>query len=77
MAVDRDGLPIAARSAELFWSMPAAGFERLSLAASLPQPGVVVASPVEIPAPGRWRVRLDLLVDDFTKFSFEGEIDLR
>ena len=77
MIVDRDGLPVVARSAEVAWSMPAAGFEPLRLAASRPQPGLVAASPVDLPAPGRWRVRIDLLIDDFTKFSFEGEIDLR
>ncbi|MGD9507583.1 MAG: copper resistance CopC/CopD family protein [Geminicoccaceae bacterium] len=77
MVVDRDGLPIMARSAELLWSLPEAGFEPLRLAGSLPQPGVVLAAPVDMPATGRWRVRLDLLVDDFTKLSFEGEIDLR
>jgi len=77
MIVDRDGLPVVARSAEVAWSMPAAGFEPLRLAASRPQPGLVTASPVDLPAPGRWRVRIDLLIDDFTKFSFEGEIDLR
>ena len=77
MVVDRDGLPIVARSAELFWSMPDAGIEPLRLAASLPLPGVVVAAPIEIAVPGRWLIRLDLLVDDFTKLSFEGGIDLR
>jgi hypothetical protein len=27
-----------------------------------------------MPRGGRWRIRLDLLVDDFTKLSFEGEV---
>ena len=27
-----------------------------------------------MPRAGRWRLRLDLLVDDFTKLTFEGEI---
>jgi hypothetical protein len=27
-----------------------------------------------VPRAGRWRLRLDLLVDDFTKLTFEGEL---
>ena len=75
--VDRDGLPIVARSAELIWSMPEGGFEPLHLAAALPLPGVATGGPVTMPKPGRWRLRLDLLVDDYTKLTFEGAIDLR
>jgi copper transport protein len=75
--VDRDGLPIVARSAELIWSMPEGGFEPLHIAAALPLPGVATGGPMTMPKPGRWRLRLDLLVDDFTKLTFEGAIDLR
>jgi copper transport protein len=75
--VDRDGLPIVARSGEIAWSMPEGGFEPLHLAAALPLPGVATGAPVTMPKPGRWRLRLDLLVDDYTKLTFEGAIDLR
>ena len=42
-----------------------------------PLPGVVVADGVLVPRAGRWRLRLDLLIDDFTKLTYEGDIDLR
>jgi copper transport protein len=74
---DRDGAPLTAREASVAWSLPAAGLEPVRVAASLPLPGVVVADGVLLPQPGRWRLRLDLLIDDFTKFTYEGEIEVR
>ncbi len=74
---DQDGAPISAREARFAWSLPSAGIEPIRVAATLPLPGVVVAEGIPIPQPGRWRLRLDLLIDDFTKSTYEGEIDVR
>jgi copper transport protein len=74
---DRDGAPIVAREAALAWSLTAAGIEPVRVEASLPLPGVVTVADVELPRSGRWRLQLDLLIDDFTKLTFEGEIDVR
>lgn len=73
---DPDGVPIAAREATLVWSAPALGVEPIRLAATMPLPGVVVADGLPRPRAGRWRLRLDLLIDDFTKLTFEGEFDV-
>ena len=43
---------------------------------ALPAPGVVAAQDIVLPRAGRWTFRLDLLIDDFTKLTFEGEIDV-
>ena len=75
--VDRDGAPLVARQATLAWSLPASGIEASHVEASLPLPGVVIAGGVALPTPGRWRLRLDLLIDDFTKLTYEGEIEVR
>ena len=74
---DRDGAPVMAREATLAWSLPAAGIEPIRVDAGLPLPGVVVAHDISLPQPGRWRLRLDLLIDDFTRLTYEGEIDVR
>jgi copper transport protein len=74
---DLDGVPVRAREAGVAWSLPSAGIERSRAAAALPTPGVAVADGVVLPRAGRWRLRLDLLIDDFTKLTFEAEIDVR
>ena len=76
-AADRDGTPLVAREATIAWSLPAAGIEAIRVNASQPLPGVIVADDILLPRPGRWRLRLDLLIDDFTKLTYEGEIDVR
>ncbi len=76
-AADRDGTPVIAREATVAWSLPAAGIEPIRTSASQPLPGVIVADDILLPRPGRWRLRLDLLIDDFTKLTYEGEIDVR
>ena len=55
-------------------ALPEAGIEPGRHAAAMPRPGVYVAEGLALPRAGRWRLRLDLLVDDFTKLTFEGEI---
>ena len=71
---DRDGAPRLAREASVDWAMPKAGIEPEHRAASLPVPGVVAAPGIVLPRAGSWTFRLDLLIDDFTKLTFEGEL---
>ncbi len=74
---DRDGRPVQAREATLSWSLPAAGIERSRAAMELPVPGVATAAGLVMPLGGRWKLQLDLLIDDFTKLTFVGGIDVR
>ena len=71
---DASGVPVAAKEATVSTALPEAGIEPARSQAAMPRPGVYVAEELAIPRAGRWRVRLDLLVDDFTKLTFEGEI---
>ena len=73
---DRDGAPVTAREASVAWSLPAAAIEPVRVDARQPLPGVVVADGILLPRAGRWRLRLELLIDDFTMLTYEGEIDI-
>jgi copper transport protein len=74
---DRDGVPVTAREATVAWSLPAAGIEPVRVDAGQPLPGVVFADRIVLPRAGRWRLRLDLLIDDFTRLTYGGEIDVQ
>ena len=71
---DREGAPRPAREATISWTLPAAGIEAQHRAASLPAPGVVAAEGIILPRAGAWALRLELLIDDFTKLTFEGKL---
>ena len=71
---DTTGAPVAAKEATVAMALPEAGIEPDRFRAAMPRPGVYVAEGLAVPRAGRWRLRLDLLVDDFTKLTFEGEI---
>lgn len=71
---DLDGAPIRAREAAIRLSLPVGGLEPFVVAADVPAPGVIEAANLDLPRPGRWQVRLELLIDDFTKLSFEAEL---
>ena len=73
---DANGAPVSAREGTLSWSLPTAGIERARLPVALPAPGVATAAGLVLPRGGRWLLRLDLLIDDFTKLTFEGRIDV-
>ena len=67
------GQPIAAKAAETSWALPDLGVEALQVDAAAIEPGHFQAR-VNLPLPGEWRVRADLLVDDFTKLPFQARI---
>jgi copper transport protein len=73
---DGNGMPVEAREGSVAWSLPAAGIERAQAALALPAPGVATARGIALPRGGRWLLRLELLIDDFTKLTFEGRIDV-
>jgi copper transport protein len=69
-----NGKPMTAREATFRWSLPKAGIEPTRAPAQSAAGGTYTATRISLPLPGRWEVRLDLLVDDFTRLIFKGDL---
>jgi copper transport protein len=70
---DDQNRPVEGEGAELSLTLPERGIEPLRLAAEPVEPGHYRARSL-LPLAGDWRVRVDLLVDDFTKLAFQTRI---
>lgn len=57
-------------------ALPAAGIEPLRAQARALGFGNYAVESVTLPLAGAWQVRLDLLIDDFTKVILETEISV-
>jgi copper transport protein len=68
--------PLAAKEVTLVLAKPAAGIEPLRLAAKHVDGATWRVDGVSIPVPGRWTVRVEILVSDFEKVVIEDHIDL-
>ncbi|WP_235679065.1 copper resistance CopC/CopD family protein [Aquibium microcysteis] len=68
--------PFTAKAVTLVLSRPDAGIEpiRRDMAA---EEGVWRAGDLVLPLPGRWSLRVDVLVSDFERVRLEGEVDIR
>lgn len=66
-----------AKEVTLVLSRPEAGVEPLKRIATKPGDGTWRVDGLVIPFPGRWTVRLDILVSDFEMVKLEGPIDIR
>jgi copper transport protein len=75
----RDGtyLPIAPKGVTLIISQPASGIEPLRREAVSIGHDRWRIDDVTFPAPGRWRLRIEVLIDDFTKAAIEDDIRIR
>lgn len=71
-----DFTPLDAQSVTLVLANPAAGIEPLHLPATKGEDGRWHVS-LTLPVPGRWTVRLDILISDFDMARLEDEIDVR
>ncbi|HYD70224.1 copper resistance protein CopC [Azospirillum sp.] len=69
-----DGATFAVAGAALEWELPAVGVAPLRRTLSATGPGELGTDDVEMPIPGRWSLRLEVLVDDFEKTVFRTEI---
>jgi len=75
--------PLDPQAVRLSLANPTAGIEPIRRAATrpgadgTPADGVWRVDGVTIPVPGRWTVRLDILVSDFSSVRLDGEIDIR
>jgi len=68
--------PLAAKEVTLVLANPATGIEPLRLAAKHIDGATWRVDGVSIPVPGRWTVRVEILVSDFEKVVIEDHIDL-
>ena len=65
--------PIEGKAVELSLSLPERGIEPLHLAAEPVEPGHYRAQTL-LPLPGEWQTGVELLIDDFTKLTFQTRI---
>ncbi|WP_054309737.1 copper resistance CopC/CopD family protein [Mesorhizobium sp. 1M-11] len=77
MLMTGDFGPLDAKEVTLVLSKPEAGIEPLKRIATKPGDGTWLVDGLVIPFPGRWTVRLDILVSDFEMVKLEGPIDIR
>jgi len=68
--------PLAAKEVTLVLAKPVTGIEPLRLAAKHVDGATWRLDGVSIPVPGRWTVRVEILVSDFEKVVIEDHIDL-
>jgi copper transport protein len=68
--MDAEGRPLAGEEADLHLGPPGGEDAPLRLSAEAAGPGHFVAEQVPLPLAGVWQIRVDLLIDDFTKPVF-------
>jgi copper transport protein len=66
-----------AREVTFVFANPTAGIEAFERRAEKPGDGTWRAEGVILPLPGRWTLRIDILINDFEMTSIEGEIEIR
>jgi copper transport protein len=71
-----DAQPLAPREVEVRWSLPRLGIEPLRAVATAQPDGSYRIDSMSLPLPGRWDLRVDALIDDFTKVIFHTHVDI-
>ncbi len=74
---DAGGLPRDAREVRLRLALPEAGIEPVIYEIGRVAPGLYLAPAALLPVSGPWSLRLDVLIDDFTKVILEGQVEIR
>ena len=77
MIRDANYQPMTPKEVTLIFSQPASGIEPLRREAENVGDDLWRIDDVMLPTPGRWRLRIDVLIDDFTKVSLEDDILIR
>jgi copper transport protein len=75
--IDPSGSPLAPQEATLELSNGAAGIEPIHFDLTAAEPGLYRLRGVRIVAPGDWTVRLDALVTEFSKLTFQTRVPVR
>ena len=68
--LDKDGKTVPAVEAALRLSNPDKGIEALSWKAAPASDGSLRIDSLKLPFPGKWKILVDVVVDDFTKALF-------
>jgi copper transport protein len=70
-----DFSPLAAKEVRFVLSNPAAGIEPITRQAVKDGDATWTAGNLALPVSGPWKIRVDILIDDFTLYSVEGEVN--
>jgi copper transport protein len=68
--------PLAAKEITLVFSNPAAGVEPMRRAATRESDFLWRVDDLQVPLAGRWRLRVEILINDFEKVALEDEVEL-
>jgi copper transport protein len=69
--------PLPAKEVTLFFAKPDAGIEPLRMPATQVEGAAWRVDRVQLPLPGDWRVRVEILVSDFEKITLEDTVEFR
>jgi copper transport protein len=68
--------PLAAKEITLVFSNPAAGVEPMRRTATRESDFLWRVDDLQVPLAGRWRLRVEILINDFEKVALEDEVEL-
>ena len=77
MVRDEEYQPVTPKEVTLIFSQPASGIEPIRREAVNIGNARWQIDDVVLPRPGRWRLRIEILISDFDKVSIEGDIRIR
>jgi copper transport protein len=72
-----DHAPAHAKEVTVSMALPSLGVEPLERRATQAGTGQWVVENLPVPLPGRWQVRVEVLVSDFEKTTLEGQVEVR
>jgi|GEM_PF-184973 len=75
--MDSDGQMFEALSVTTQWALPTAGLEPLKIDLEQTMPGMYEADISQIVISGNWELRVDALIDDFTKVIYRTEVPIQ
>jgi copper transport protein len=72
-----DGTPLDSKEVTIELALPSTGIEGLRRDLTPRQNGIYSIDRIDLPAAGRWRVSVEVLVSDFEKIRLETDISIR
>ena len=69
--------PLSAKEVTLFFAKPDAGIEPLRMPATQVEGAAWRVGRLQLPLPGTWQVRVEILVSDFEKVTLEDTVEFR